>query len=131
MMDKERVHLDLEKIDLYGWEGSVNKYKFDSVIRGINAGDRFPPVRVFKINEHIYQLTDLATEDESRKEGGHTRSFAHYKTKKPLECVVEGMMEHVDFDEFGEINIRDLKLDDGDYARTQFEKIKKEDQKYR
>jgi hypothetical protein len=123
------VFLDLSKVNLFGWEGRIGKQKLESIIKGIEAGDNLPAVPVIKINDATYQLTEL--HDERGKIGGHTRSYAHYSLKKPMKCEIKGEQDYVDFDEFGEINIRELKVDDSKFMNEHFERLRQTDRKYR
>lgn len=133
-MAKKKVYLDLTKVDLYGWEGMQSKPKIDAIIRGIKARDKFPPVKVYKINDNTYQLTKLFKDPKNvgkGREGGHSRAVGHYLEKKPLECVIEGTLEEVDLEWHMPINIRDIVLANDAYAHKRYNQIKKRDPNYR
>lgn len=97
----EEVFLDLEKVTLIGFE----RYKSDRVVNyyvtRIEAGDEFPAVKVYKINDTTYQLTTLPKEgypdDGYDMDGGHLRAVAHYLAGKPLRCTIEGTRPEVSF----------------------------------
>ena len=45
------VYLDLNSVDLFGWERKKSDLVIDSIVRGIEAGDEFPAVPVMVISE--------------------------------------------------------------------------------
>ena len=71
--------LHLSKVRLYGFQKEVSDLCIQAYILGIEMGDRFPPVGVFKLNDRAYQIANL---------GGHKRAIAHYIAGVPLECFL-------------------------------------------
>lgn len=91
MSDEEIIYLDLEKVTLYGWEEENSIQTVDAIIRGIEAGDDFPAVPVYKIDEHEYwldpnYLTEKGDAFNPLTDGGHSRACGHYIEGKPLKC---------------------------------------------
>lgn len=82
------IHLNLEQIMLYGYQSSVSDLKVDAIIRGIEAGDIFPPVFVRRRNDHEYELGLFEDLDDRENYGGHHRAVAHYLMDAPLRCQV-------------------------------------------
>ena len=77
-MDKI-IFLNLDIVDLYGWEIRKPKKKIDNIIKGISEGVEFDPVDVYKIDNRTYYIAhDWGKEGY---EGGHSRALAHYKKK--------------------------------------------------
>ena len=88
------LFLDLHEVEIYGWEEYKSKTLVDSILRGIASGDSFPPVAVIQYSG-FYAL-DFWTYDDrfsqsDRRDGGHTRSIAHYLSHKPLRCLLTGV----------------------------------------
>ncbi len=109
----DEVFLDLEKVTLIGFE----RYKSDRVVEysmgRIEAGDEFPAVKVYKIDDTTYQLTTLPKEgfpdDGYDMDGGHLRAVAHYLAGKPLRCIIKGTRSEVSFRfQRMPVNIRDI-----------------------
>jgi hypothetical protein len=74
---------------LYGWEKTKSEQAIDAIVRGIDAGDDFPPVPVLQdtMNPFKFYLFDIESFDKYL-EGGHTRALGHYIVNKPLKCVL-------------------------------------------
>jgi len=75
----EIILLDLNKVKLLGYECGWDKC-IDSVIKGIQSNDVFPPVNVLRLDDGSYLLVP--------PDGGHTRAIGHYITNKPLRVIV-------------------------------------------
>lgn len=120
----EEVFLDLDKVTLIGFERYKSDRVIDHMVSRIKAGDEFPAVKVYKIDESTYQLTTLpkagCDDDGYDMDGGHLRAVSHYVAGKPLRCTVEGTRSKVGF-RFHRISvdIRDVKLIDDALAGTQ------------
>ncbi len=78
----EITYLDLDKVELYGWETFKDVMFIDSMVRGIEAGDDFPPVHVNKFSDTEYRLA-------VSRDGGHRRAVAHYVAGRPLKVIIE------------------------------------------
>jgi hypothetical protein len=76
----ELFYLDLNKIELQGWEDGKSDLVVAVMIEGIKLGHDFPAVEVVQVDD-FYQL---------RKSfgGGHHRAVAHYIQGVPLKCQV-------------------------------------------
>ena len=133
-MDKT-IYLDLNKVNLYGWEKKKSDLVIDSIVRGIEADDNFEdPVLVYRIDENTYQLT-LEENYYGEIDCGHRRAVGHYIANKPLKCVIVGHLPALskkvrDQDVF---NIKDTILEDDDKMPffDQYTFVKKDDPKYR
>ena len=112
------IHLDLSKVDLFGWEGFPrSKERVYSLLRGIRAGDKIPLVSVWKITPKVFELGKeedfdflYQTEDGRRWDstGGHHRSIAYLVAKRPMPCVLLGTKERDT--KFNLVNISEIKL---------------------
>ncbi len=87
----ELLWLDLEQVTLYGHEDGNSEEKINSIMKGIDLGDVFPPVFVRIISEDKYRLYFHFDPFDNTNFGGHHRAIAHYRKKKPLKCVVVGV----------------------------------------
>ncbi|MFQ5531711.1 MAG: hypothetical protein ACE5ES_03795 [Candidatus Nanoarchaeia archaeon] len=85
-MDKIR-YLDLDSVELFGWETDKSDLLVDAICRGIELGDEFPPVPVHEI-EGKYYLSMIRDDPIGRSDGGHYRSVGHYIMKKPLKVEI-------------------------------------------
>ena len=103
------TYLDLEKITLYGFESPKSKLVIEAIIKGIEAGDDFEEVHVFKINEKEYRIYWQ----------GHCRAIGHYLAKRPLKCIIvnEDSPLHKNMKP---IRIQDIELcgDKGEYQKA-------------
>src|SRR3989338_7529627 len=82
----EETELDLEEVDLRGWETHVSDLLVASYIKGIEMGDVFPNVPVVRVSQNCY---DLYRGSLSRNNfGGHHRAVAHLIAKVRLRCQV-------------------------------------------
>ncbi len=92
----KEIYLDLQEVDLYGWERYKSQTLVDSLLRGIAMGDVFPPVPVVQ-NDGFYSLDSFAHDarfsQSDIREGGHTRAIAHYLARKSLRCVLTGVSQ--------------------------------------
>lgn len=90
----KEIFLDLHRVPLYGWERYKSKTLVDSILRGIEAGDAFPPVPVVQC-EDFYSLDMFAYDARFPQStlfiGGHTRAIAHYIAEKFLRCSLSGI----------------------------------------
>ena len=90
----EEVFLDLHAVNLYGWEREKNPYIIESICRGIDAGDTFPPVPIIRVYpfQWIFGISSESTRYFIEREpaGGHHRAFAHFLKSKPLLCTLVG-----------------------------------------
>lgn len=115
----EITFLDLGKIELYGWETMKSDRMVDALVRGIEAGDDFPPVRVNKISDTVYWLA-------LNHDGGHRRAAAHYIAGKPLKVVIEPLPSGLGISH--PYPIKEIVLIDD---RGQYEAVKRTDPNYR
>jgi hypothetical protein len=81
------VFLDLNKVELYGYESRKSDKVIEAIIRGISSGDTFPAVNVCEVEPGKFLLL--------RPEGGHQRACGHYIENKPLRCNVWDLEEDV------------------------------------
>ena len=79
------ISLDLNHQTLFGWESEKSDLVIDSIIRGIEAGDEFPPVPVHEENGKYY-LSPLRETPDGISDAGHYRAIGHYIANKPLRC---------------------------------------------
>jgi hypothetical protein len=124
--------LDLNKVDLYGWESAKSDLVINSIFCGALARDNFPPVPVVKISEKIYQLDsrvgkcyEINGNDEFICDGGHKRSVGHYIANVPLKVIITRNFFKLTVD----VNIKNIELiDDQDailYSTVDYKLIKK------
>lgn len=79
------LSLDLNHQILFGWELEKSSLVIDSIIRGIEAGDSFPPVPIHE-EDGRYYLSVVRETFEGISDGGHYRAIGHYIANKPLRC---------------------------------------------
>jgi hypothetical protein len=105
-MADEIIYLDLENIELYGYEREKSDLCIDAIIRGVESGDDFEAVDVFKVDENRYDLIFQ----------GHHRAVGHYLANKPLKCVLRSENSPLVKDE-DRISIKDIEIvdDKGEY----------------
>jgi len=92
------ILLDLEKNSLFGWEHEKTDKVIDAIIRGIEAGDTFPNVKIFRgrgfgrfptglcLYPSFETKIPLLDDSELVFDGGHSRAVAHYIMGVPLRC---------------------------------------------
>ena len=83
------INLDIEKTILYGTRSYVNGYIVDSIVKGIEAGDSFPPIFVSKNSDGSYNIGLLCDKLDTSNYGGHHRAIAHMRAKKNLKCLLQ------------------------------------------
>ena len=126
--------LDLDREDLFGFERERNPYILQSIQRGIDAGDAFPPVRVLLVHPKKGFFSCSAASQPTyfleknspqyrlgrRPEGGHHRAFAHWILGKPLLCELVG--EVVGNPYFWPINIKreSILLEENEFQQMAF-----------
>ncbi|MBI2103162.1 hypothetical protein HYT55_04940 [Candidatus Woesearchaeota archaeon] len=109
------IYLNLEQIMLYGYQQSVSDLKVEAIMRGIEAGDVFPPVLVRKRNEKEYELGVFRDPEDKENYGGHHRAVAHYIGDVPLRCKVWEWRSDADCEEYNGLivpTLRFIKLGD-------------------
>ena len=87
------IWLDLDKVEIYGFEDFKDVYNIAQMVRNIESGAEFPPVYVAKINDTKYVLSGYRNLDKDGRliydnYGGHHRALAHWIAGKPLKCVI-------------------------------------------
>ncbi len=84
-----RIQLNLDNDRFFGFEfqGGLSNMVLASVIKGIEKGDKLPPVGVIRIKDRYY-LNPKVRRAEGGIDGGHYRSFARYATHTLLDCVL-------------------------------------------
>ncbi len=115
----EIIYLDLGRVELSGWETFKNAMLIDSLVKGIEMGDEFPPAHVNKFDETHYRLA-------VSRDGGHKRAAAHYVTGKPLKVMIEETPPGLGISHPYPIKYIVLTDDGGEY-----EMVKKLDPRYR
>jgi len=78
-------YLDWNKHQLFVWEKVKSDRVIDAIVRGIEAGDKFPPVYVHRVKdrETLFVLSG------AHGHGGHNRAVGHYIAGQPLTCILE------------------------------------------
>lgn len=87
-------YLDWNTQELFGWENNKSDLVIDSIIRGIEAGDDFPPVPVHRDKEksNRFYISPLREISPLFSDAGHYRALGHYIADKPLKCeLCEGL----------------------------------------
>ena len=83
------IWLDLDKVELYGFETSKYVWAIAQMVRDIESGADFPPVYVTKVNDTKYVLSGYYSSYEVVDNyGGHHRVLAHWIAGKPLKCII-------------------------------------------
>ena len=85
----ETQALDLQEVDLYGWEAWQSRRKVRQFVKALEAGAIFPAVAVESVAEAGYYLVPRVTNDLDRVDGGHHRAVAHYIAGVPLPARVQ------------------------------------------
>ena len=109
------IYLNLEQITLYGFQKMVTDLKVDAIIRGIEAGDVFPPILVRKRTGGEYELGVFRDSEDWENYGGHHRAVAHYIEGVPLRCKVWEWRSDADCEEYNELivpTLRFIKIED-------------------
>lgn len=83
---EEIIYLDLNRVNLWCFERYKEAYTVDSMVRGIELGDDFPPVLVYRIDDWNYELTNTQVGENNL--GGHYRAIAHYIANQKLKCMI-------------------------------------------
>jgi hypothetical protein len=90
------IYLDLNKVDLYGWEDKKSRSVVFYISRKALAGDEFPAVPVIKLNDQEYELSyfanrKLTVEGQTKiiAEGGHHRASGFCIADRDLKCVLD------------------------------------------
>ncbi|MBI4919270.1 hypothetical protein HY837_05020 [archaeon] len=123
----EIIELDLEQVDLLGFQEEVVEEVVNSIIKGIKQGGNFPPVFVTKVDEKTYTINCKQDPSDDSNRGGHHRALAHYKTKTRLKCLITAYNPAENLSRFS-IHIKDCKLKkDPEWYKL----IKLEDKRYR
>lgn len=87
-MVKAISYLDLNVVELYCFQDTLETHSIDAIMRGIELGDDIPPVHVIKVSAGQYELTLNGTNDDENV-GGHHRAVAHYLANEPLPAIIE------------------------------------------
>jgi len=100
MKEPKIVFLNLDEVELYGWEKEKSWYTIDAIVRGIELGDDFPAVKVIRRMDGSYEIASTAKLVGGKiiGDGGHSRATGHYIGGKPLKCMVvaEGKLNSSD-----------------------------------
>tara|TARA_Y100000310_G_C20652928_1_gene800453 strand:+ start:1734 stop:2171 length:438 start_codon:yes stop_codon:yes gene_type:complete len=107
-MERRVIELDLQRVNLFGWEEYKSDLVINSLVYGLSLGDKLPPVNVLQIDPFTYQLARHNIADEERLDGGHCRSVASRQAKIPLRAIIESRTSQVT----EPINLRDVILVD-------------------
>lgn len=89
--DSECSYLDLNVVEILGFEKRKHCSDVEKIIRGIENKVDFPPVflvPVGKPDELKYRLTLLHDYVRRSNFGGHRRAIAHYIENKPMKCLI-------------------------------------------
>jgi hypothetical protein len=83
-------YLDWDSYKLFGWEPNKLGIYIASLVKGVDAGDEFPPVEVM-VDEHCPKVVYLAGKSrlahlDGTVDGGHKRGLAHRIAGKLLKC---------------------------------------------
>ena len=125
-MEKE-FSLDLNKINLFGWEDKKSERVIDYLVYRIGQNDELPLVDVLKVNETTYILDYIEKHSQNCAKGGHHRTLAYYITNRKLRCRhkqgLRGRMSEKLFNFLSDkwINIKDIAIvgeDDVSYMGT-------------
>jgi len=81
-------YLDWNTQKLFGSENCKSDMVIDSIIRGIEAGDNFPPVSVYADPKvpNMFYISNASRDSRRPTDGGHYRALGHYIADTPLKC---------------------------------------------
>ena len=84
--------IDLNKVNVFGWEEAKSLDVVRSLVRGFDMGDQIPPVRLVQVTETTYEIADAERYSlpEEHKGGGHTRTLATIHRCQPLDAIIVG-----------------------------------------
>lgn len=121
------VYLNLEFVTLYGFENGNSDIVIDSIIKGIENGDEFPPVFVVRFPDNSYRIVAETDPLDDTNYGGHHRAIAHYIAGKPLKCLVieDCYLENYQF----KIKIENLTI--AEKSLSLLMELKRTDRRYR
>lgn len=123
----EIIYLDLEKIVLYVLQPYANRFKLDAIMRGINEGDKFPPIFVSENPDGSYDLECIEDPLDDNNYAGHHRAVAHLEAKKPLKCVKVKKTE----EKKSKFPVKDVPVCGDDLAFNEYLATKEFDPRYR
>jgi hypothetical protein len=133
-LPSEEFDLDWRVHTLIGYQPKVSDLRVDAIIRGMEAFDNIPAVKVYKIGDgdDLYQLTFLQ-KPTGGKDGGHHRAVASYILGQPLRCQVVGELPGITLPaDRIPINIKDIEVaDDNASVPLTYAQKKAEDKNYR
>jgi hypothetical protein len=85
----EIVWLDLDEVELIGWEEIKDVAEIARFVRKIDAGKDFPPVFVAQVGEkYVLSCYSEFRYCANENYGGHHRALAYYIAGKPLKCQI-------------------------------------------
>lgn len=85
------TYIDLQKENLYGWEHRKLRQQIESYALAAAKGADFPPVPVQKVDDGYELLMNVFrpnTHGAPQRDGGHSRSLAHYIVGRPLKVEI-------------------------------------------
>jgi len=89
-------YLNLNQVQLFGFESKKSDKIIDSMVRGIEAGDEFPAVPVKQFDDISFTLSRFPAEEHAYiTDGGHNRAIAHYIANKPLKVIILDTTNHL------------------------------------
>ncbi|MBI5065625.1 hypothetical protein HZA97_05295 [Candidatus Woesearchaeota archaeon] len=122
----ELLWLDLGQVTLYGYENGNSEEKINSIMRGIELGDDFPPVFVRRVSENEYIIDSGFDPFDDKNCGGHHRAIAYHRKRKSLKCLLVG--NHVWYD-LNKIRIEDLTVTN--WGEDHFRAVQQLDPRFR
>ena len=123
------VWLNLEFVTLYGFERYKSARRIESIIKGIEAGDDFPPVFVERFPKNEYGIVRFVDEYDNTNYGGHNRAVAHYIEGKPLKCIVLGnsFLNRT----YHDVKIPEIIITEESDSDSEIEELRRFDKRYR
>lgn len=83
------VWLNLDEVDLFGWEEGKSVKAIARMVRKIEADKELPPVFVAVVEgKYVLSACPEFRYREPENYGGHHRALAHYISKIPLKCQI-------------------------------------------
>ena len=105
-MNQNVVTLDLRRTTLYVWEDKKPIRAIDYMLRAMEAGAEFPPVRVCEIPGGYELVIYREDPHDFYVDGGHKRAIAHLIAGVPLKCTVWKKSDK----RYMRTNVRDVSL---------------------
>lgn len=107
----EEILIDLETINLFGWEPVKKKSKVQKLVTVLEQGGSLPAVPVIQEPDGFYLVPGFEDDDTGLSDGGHKRALAHLQLGRRLPVVVH-YNSGIPYTRDKQVNIRDIQIID-------------------